>query len=65
MNDATMAKAFNEWMREYTEDPDSFQSEWASVREFLAETADGREPSYGEQCVALLKRYASKVEQAG
>ncbi len=49
-----VAKAFNEWMRRYTEDPDQFEREFQSVRRFLCERAAAEEPSYGECCAAYL-----------
>jgi len=45
-----MSKAFNEWMRRYTETPEQFAREFQAVSKFLAETNDGKEPSYGECC---------------
>lgn len=61
MNNAQMAKAFNEWMRRYTEDPDAFEREFVSVNSFLAEASDGREPTYGETCSAYMQKLASEV----
>lgn len=55
MTESQCAAAFNEWMRQYTEDPEAFRHTTASVLEFLAETAADRTPTYGEQCVAFLK----------
>lgn len=49
-------KAFNEWMRRYTDDRASFDADWnAVVAKFVKEDAAGREPSYGEICVAYLE----------
>ncbi len=52
--DPEVVAAFNEWMRQYTEDPDGFRHSWQSVTEYLRETADGEEPSYGQNCAAYL-----------
>lgn len=49
-----MAKAFNEWMRRYTEEPERFEREWQTVGLFLKQRSEGREPDYGEQCAAYL-----------
>ena len=50
----TVAEAFNEWMRRYTETPDQFVREFQTVNQFLAEQDSGRAPSYGEACAAYL-----------
>jgi hypothetical protein len=49
-----IAKAFNEWMRRYTDEPDQFQHQWETVIEFLADAHGGREPSYGETSTKYL-----------
>ena len=48
------AACFNEWMRRYTDEPDTFNREWQTVSEFLAEKNNGIVPSYGATCVAYL-----------
>lgn len=50
----TMATAFNEWMRRYTDDPSRFKREWQHVSEYLAARAAGNEPTYGACCAAYL-----------
>lgn len=40
--------ALNEWMRRYIENPKEFSAEFQTVQEFLADEAEGKEPSYGE-----------------
>ncbi len=57
MTDEQMAAAFNEWMRVYVEEPEKFERDWQAVREFLSDTNDGVEPSYGQECVKTLQRY--------
>lgn len=54
MDKALAAKAFNEWMRRFTEEPAKFEHEFETVGAFLKEQADGREPTYGEKCAAYL-----------
>ena len=61
MDDLTMIAAFNAWMKDYTENPDSFRQGFEDVVEFLSEEAQGLEPSYGKDCAALLQAYASKL----
>ena len=50
----TMAQAFNEWMRRYTDEPERFEAEFKTCGEFLAQTAKGEVPSYGDSCAAYL-----------
>lgn len=56
MNQQIVAKAFNEWMRRYTEAPDEFNREWPTVGEFLKQAADGDEPDYGASCAGYLAK---------
>jgi hypothetical protein len=50
----TLADAFNEWMRRYIEEPERFEREIQTVRQFMSAMADGKEPSYGDECAAYL-----------
>lgn len=52
MSAADMTRTSNEWMRRYIEEPDKFQREFKSIQEFLTDTAEGKEPTYGEKCTA-------------
>lgn len=58
-----MIAAFNAWMKDYTENPETFRHQFQDVQEFLAEEAQGLEPSYGKDCVGLLKAYAANVAE--
>jgi len=49
-----MAKAFNEWMRRYIEEPERFAHELKSVRAFEKAEAEGQEPDYGADCTSYL-----------
>lgn len=51
-----LADAFNEWMRQYIEDPDGFEREWITVQRYMEENATGEDVTYGDQCVALLQK---------
>jgi hypothetical protein len=62
MDKQLMAKAFNEWMRRYTESPEEFQREFQTVSTFLAESKDGAEASYGDICAEYLLKIASALE---
>lgn len=42
-----LAKVFNEWQRRYKEEPEAFESSWASMKRFIAEEEAGEEPSLG------------------
>lgn len=61
MDDLTMIAAFNAWMKDYTENPETFEAEFQTVGKFLSEEARGQEPSYGKDCAGLLRAYAAKV----
>lgn len=61
MDKDQMAKAFNEWMREFTEEPEKFEQEHQTVVRFLKEQNEGVEPSYGQTCVAKLNQYHAKL----
>lgn len=50
-----MAKAFNEWMRRYIEEPERFEHEMKSVRAFEKAEAAGQEPDYGTNCTGYLR----------
>jgi hypothetical protein len=60
-----LARLLNEWMKRYIADPAGFQAEFQTVNQYLKEEAAGQEPSYGESCVAYLKKLDSEVENAG
>jgi hypothetical protein len=52
----TRAQAFNEWLRLYTEEPDTFDTLDAAVRRALTERGAGVVPTYGEACDEFLRR---------
>jgi hypothetical protein len=56
-----MTKAFNEWMRRYTEHPEEFAGEFQSVTQFLTESADGKEPTYGDNCAAYFTSLLDEI----
>ena len=61
MDKETMAKAFNEWMRRYIEEPETFKAEFRTVIEFQQAEANGKEPTYGDNCTAYLCRIAEQL----
>ena len=63
LEDAQVARAFNEWQRRYIDEPHSFMAEHEMILEFLTAESDGVEPSYGDQCVAYLKKIAADLNE--
>lgn len=56
-----MVRSNNEWMRRYIEEPERFMAEFRSVQAFLAAEAEGREPDYGEACVAYQEQLMAEL----
>lgn len=61
MTNAQMAKAFNEWMRRFIQEPSRFEREFATVNGFLEDEAKGREPTYGEVATSYLTQIAREL----
>jgi hypothetical protein len=61
MNETVVARAFNEWMRRYTEEPERFEAEMVTVERFLAEQAGGIEPTYGETSARYLLNIIAEI----
>lgn len=61
MDQATMAKCFDEWMRRFIEEPNQFEHEFQSVQKFLSEASDGKDHTYGEMCSAYMKKIAGDL----
>ncbi|MBY5942781.1 hypothetical protein KUW00_18045 [Halomonas sp. DP5N14-9] len=59
MDKSKVAAAFNRWMDEYMNDPDAFEDTTATVLRHQKEKKDGSEPTYGDDCAALLEHYMS------
>jgi hypothetical protein len=59
-----MSRAFNEWMRRYTDTPETFEREWQTVTRFLTEKAEGKEPSYGESVAAYFMQLLDEIPAA-
>ena len=55
------ADAFNRWMDDYINHPESFRRDWQAVTDFI-NTDEGAEPDYGRSCVALFERYMNVSE---
>lgn len=51
---AVLVVLMNEWMRRFIEEPEKFSRQFQDVQTFMAEEAEGKEPTYGEQCTNYL-----------
>lgn len=58
---ARLAAAFNEWMRRYTNEPESFAKEFETIGGFVRDRNEGREPSYGEESAAYLEEIMNQL----
>jgi hypothetical protein len=57
-----LARAFNEWMRRYTDEPERFEREFNTVADFRFARAHELEPEYGRRCAEYLIKL---VEEQG
>jgi hypothetical protein len=64
MSNDDIKRAMNEWMRRYTEEPETFEAEFKTVGKFLAEQAEGKEPSYGEWSAAFMFKILDDLNTA-
>lgn len=64
MTEKEMTACFNEWMRQYTEDPEKFEATFRTVMEFLENTKGSKEPTYGQSCTAFMKKLRHNLHQA-
>ena len=58
-----VAEAFNEWMREYIDEPEKFEAHARSILEFVGADITGEEPSYGTSCALTLLGYIEKTQR--
>lgn len=61
MNKETTVKVLNEWMRRYIDEPERFEAEVTTLKEFLSDEAAGKEPSYGECCGPYMFQIAEEL----
>ena len=61
MSEEHLAKAFNEWMRRYIEEPERYEREITTVLSFLQDEQSGVEPSYGARQAAYLNHLLSEA----
>ncbi len=60
-----IASAFNQWMRDFIDDPEKFAKQEQDVANFLAEENGGERPTYGERCSRLLQVYYERLAVPG
>lgn len=51
-------RAFNRWMDDYINHPEKFEAEHQTILCHLKERKKGKQPTYGEQSMALLIHYS-------
>ena len=47
MKKEVLVLVLNEWMRRYIDEPEVFETEFDTVRDFLKQDCAGEEPTYG------------------
>jgi hypothetical protein len=62
MTQKQAARALNEWMQRYIDDPMAFQAQFQTVTEYLREKNDGKEPSYGEWGAEYMVRLLNEAK---
>jgi hypothetical protein len=60
MNSEAVAKAFNQWMDDYTQDPSAYERIEETAMAHLNAKLEGQEPTYGDRCAAVLAAYIAK-----
>jgi hypothetical protein len=61
MNDL-YAKAFNNWMDDYVNNPEQFESLTKTTLDHLRARLNGRAPTYGESCAVTFEAYLSQAD---
>lgn len=61
MSDRVLAKAFNMWMDDYTNNPEAYEQIHTVAIRHLKEKLDGEVPSYGEEMAEIFQGYLEKV----
>ncbi len=56
-----VARAFNEWMRRYIQEPERFEAEFQTVLDFMADEDEGKEPDYGSAQAAYLQQLIDEL----
>lgn len=56
-----VAAAFNEWMREYIDEPEKFEPQARTILDFIGSDIHGETPDYGTVCALTLLRYMDRT----
>lgn len=56
------AAAFNMWLDQYVNDPQSFESSYDTAMRHVSEKLGGNEPSYGQVAAEQFKQYLNQLE---
>ena len=60
MKPEEIVKGFNNWMDECINNPENFEKNAQLIEAHLQEKDEGKEPTYGERCLACLTKYAKE-----
>ena len=57
------ARAFNEWMRRFIDEPDRFKTESQEITDFTKSKLNDKEPDYGTSCTAYLQKILDEMDR--
>jgi hypothetical protein len=60
MNEAQIIEGLNQWLDDYENDPEKFEQMWTTIKRDIEEKAAGDSPTYGLECLGILKEYTEK-----
>ena len=60
MTDEEIIAGFNGWIEQGMKDPEGFEAIDSVKSKHLEEKAEGKPASYGERCLACLKKYSKE-----
>lgn len=61
MDTLKVSAAFNRWMDDYTKNPEAFEATHKSAMRHLNEKLEGKQPSYRDECAAILAEYMGQL----
>ena len=59
MKPEEIVKGFNRWLEEQINNPEDFEKTAELIETHLREKNEGKEPTYGERCLACLEKYSN------
>ena len=62
MDKVSVAKAFDQWMDDYINNPESFEKMQDTVNTYIKEKNQDVEPTYGQSCAELLEFYMKEKD---